>query len=175
MLHGNLTSFINHSEKSYCQWQYHLEHLNTHCNTLSRYRTVISNISSRKHFPETSFFQIHSTHFFTLLSSTLKTSSIHSLTWATIFVYTFMPQILKCEHLKIKAYALFIPISLKSCTVANIQKALYECVVNTFIHSYICFIINIYLVFTKCKTVLDDRKISGRKSDMVSDFIDLKL
>lgn len=44
-----------------------------------------------------------------------------------------------------------------------------------YIDSFYIFIINIYLAFTMYKTGLDDKIISGDKSDMVSDLMDLKL
>lgn len=44
-----------------------------------------------------------------------------------------------------------------------------------YIVSFYIFIINMYLTFTMYKTGLDDKIISGDKSDMVSDLMDLKL
>lgn len=41
-----------------------------------------------------------------------------------------------------------------------------------YIHSFYIFITNIYLAFTLYKTGLDDKSISGDKSDMVSDLMD---
>lgn len=44
-----------------------------------------------------------------------------------------------------------------------------------YIDSFYMFIINICLAFTMYKTGLDDKIISGDKSDTVSDLMDLKL
>ena len=44
-----------------------------------------------------------------------------------------------------------------------------------YIVSFYIFIINMYLTFTMYKKGLDDKIISGDKSDMVSDLMDLKL
>lgn len=46
---------------------------------------------------------------------------------------------------------------------------------HMFINPCICFVTNIYLAFTVYKIILDDRNISGGKSKMVSDLMELNL